>query len=93
MVERVSAHLFVSGKVQGVGFRSFSEEHAVHLGLAGYARNLSDGRVEIEVEGEKDKIEEFLRIVRKGPLHSKITTVDIVWNRAVSGADGFSIRL
>jgi acylphosphatase len=93
MADRFSVHLFVSGRVQGVGFRSFSEKHAVRLGLAGYARNLSDGRVEIEVEGEKNKIEDFLRILRKGPLHSRVTSVDVTWGPAVSGVDGFSIRL
>jgi len=92
MVNRAAAHLFVSGEVQGVGFRNFAEAHATALGLVGYARNLSDGRVEIQVEGEKDKIESFLQKVRQGPPRSNVTSVDITWNSASSMESGFSIR-
>lgn len=93
MANRAAAYIRVNGKVQGVGFRSFAEEHARRLGLAGYARNLSDGRVEIEVQGEKDQIELFLKLVRQGPPRSKVTALDVTWNPISPGADGFSIRL
>jgi acylphosphatase len=93
MIDRIAAHLFVSGKVQGVGFRRFSEGHAKTLELSGYARNLSDGRVEIEVAGEKDQVEAFLKKIRQGPPGSKVISVDVTWNSVPSGADGFSIRL
>ncbi|CUT02300.1 Acylphosphatase, partial [Candidatus Kryptonium thompsonii] len=48
----VCAHIIVKGLVQGVGFRWFVQKHANHLGLKGWTRNLSNGDVEIEVEGE-----------------------------------------
>ena len=89
----VSAYIRVSGKVQGVGFRYFAEERANSLGLAGYARNLPDGRVEIEVEGEKEKIDAFLDRVREGPPRSNVTSVDVTWGPATSKRAGFSIRL
>jgi acylphosphatase len=93
MANWAAAYIRVDGKVQGVGFRSFAEEYARRLGLAGYARNLPDGRVEIEVEGEKDQIDAFLQRVRQGPPRSNVTAVDVTWNATSSGAVGFSIRL
>lgn len=58
---------FVSGRVQGVGFRYFARQTAGLLGLTGYARNLDDGRVEVYAAGPKDKLEEFSARLRQGP--------------------------
>jgi acylphosphatase len=89
----IAAYVRVSGKVQGVGFRNFAEERATSLGLCGYARNLPDGRVEIEVEGEKEKVDAFLDMIREGPSRSNVVSVDVSWRPAVSKATGFSIRV
>ncbi len=53
------AHIFYSGSVQGVGFRFTTQNFAMQLGLKGWVKNLRDGRVEIVVEGPKEKIEEL----------------------------------
>lgn len=60
-------HVFVSGRVQGVGFRFFTETAARNLGLTGWVRNLSDGRVEAVIEGPSDKVAALLDQMRKGP--------------------------
>ena len=57
------SHIFYSGTVQGVGFRYTVERCAVILKLTGWVKNLSDGRVEILVEGSQEDIEKFLRQV------------------------------
>jgi acylphosphatase len=58
---------FVSGRVQGVGFRYFAQQTAGLLSLTGYARNLDDGRVEVYAAGPKDKLDEFAARLRQGP--------------------------
>ncbi|MGH7197623.1 MAG: acylphosphatase [Candidatus Omnitrophota bacterium] len=55
------AHVFYSGRVQGVGFRYTAERLALELGLVGWVKNLPDNRVELVCEGSKEKIDEFLR--------------------------------
>lgn len=62
----VRKHYYVSGRVQGVGFRYRSYHTANSLGLTGYAINLYDGRVELEVQGEETLVDEFLDRVAAG---------------------------
>lgn len=64
-------HVVASGHVQGVGFRASCQSFAQKLGLTGYAKNLSDGRVEIEVQGDKSVLDEFLRLIQDIPPGSK----------------------
>jgi acylphosphatase len=66
----------VSGHVQGVGFRWFVARHARQLGLAGYARNLGDGRVEVVVAGEIEPVAQLEALLRRGPAHAQVETVD-----------------
>lgn len=92
MPEIVSNHIYVSGKVQGVGYRDFTQRRAADLQLKGYARNLADGRVEIEVEGERAMVEELIQLLWKGPPRSKVTSVDVSWGPPSSRFHAFSIR-
>ena len=89
----VARHFFVSGRVQGVGFRYFTEDRARLEGLNGYVRNLADGRVEIVAEGDREAVERFERAVRRGPAGARVDhceTSDVEPTRQVSG---FSIRI
>ena len=70
-------NIFVSGRVQGVCFRAFSQDNASYLGLNGWVRNLYDGRVEILVEGKEEKIHEFLQFINQGPAMSVVNKVEI----------------
>lgn len=70
-----SAHLQVSGKVQGVGFRWFVRVTGRRLQLAGWVRNTSDGSVEIAASGSEEKLDELRRIVRRGPDGAVVTEV------------------
>lgn len=70
-------HLYISGFVQGVGFRVFVRKKARRLGITGWVRNLSDGRVEALVQGEEEKLEELLKHVHKGSYFSQVKNVVI----------------
>ncbi len=75
------AHLFISGFVQGVGFRAFIKRKAEGLGLFGWVKNLPDGRVEAVFEGQKDKIEKMINFCRQGPILSQVKTVEVFWEK------------
>lgn len=65
----------VTGRVQGVSFRYFTEQAASFLRLSGWVRNLSDGSVEIRVRGSADKIEKLREQVERGPRMSRVDSV------------------
>src|SRR6476659_8117412 len=67
----------VSGRVQGVGFRYFAERAAKKAGVAGWVRNLPDGRVETVVEGSDGAVEAYLAEIRKGPFGSRVSAVTV----------------
>jgi acylphosphatase len=67
----------VSGRVQGVGFRWFAEEAAEREGLSGFVRNLADGTVEAEAEGDQDAVRRFEMALRQGPPAARVDDVDV----------------
>lgn len=70
-------HVYVSGRVQGVGFRAFIKRNAKELSLKGWVKNLPDGRVETIVEGKKGEIKRFIKILKEGSNRSRIEDIDI----------------
>lgn len=80
--------LLVTGRVQGVGYRAFVQRQALDFTLAGYAENLSDGRVEVVAEGDRQDLEGFLIKLKAGPSHAVVTTVEQSWGE-VTGVAGF----
>lgn len=70
-------HVFISGKVQGVGFRNFTAKNAERLGLKGYVKNLDDGRVELLAEGSKFALDDLLKKVRRGPRTAEVKDVKV----------------
>ncbi len=87
----VRAHIIVSGRVQGVGFRAFAARIASKYGLAGGVRNLDDGRVEVDVEGEKTAIDALLQELRVGPPAASVSRVDTEWGGPTGRLSRFSI--
>jgi acylphosphatase len=69
-------HCFVSGRVQGVCFRMSTEQQAKILGLTGWVKNLSDGRVEVMASGESALIDEFQQWLSRGPTMAKVLNVE-----------------
>jgi acylphosphatase len=82
----------VSGRVQGVGFRYFVQKAAGDLDLTGWARNLPDGSVEVEAEGEDDKLEQFRRKLQLGPALSRVDDVKESFSESDGNYSGFSVR-
>jgi acylphosphatase len=66
---------YVSGRVQGVGFRYFVKRHADTLAVNGYAKNLADGRVEFLLQGNKAAVLTMLENIRSGPSYSQVSEV------------------
>lgn len=71
-------HLFVSGTVQGVGFRYATYREARRLGLVGWVRNTPDGRVEVLAEGKGDAIAQLEYWCRQGPPSAHVTSLQVV---------------
>ncbi len=85
-------HVFVSGLVQGVGFRYFAAREARRLGLTGFVRNLPDRQVEIVAEGDRGALETFAAAVRQGPPGAVVRDVRVGWTDEPAREREFSIR-
>ena len=81
---------FVSGQVQGVGFRYFVRSCAQLRGLNGYAVNLPDGRVEFLLQGDADAIESVLTQIRSGPRYARVDKVSLDQPFERDALDGFT---
>jgi acylphosphatase len=85
------AHLLVSGRVQGVFFRSSAARTARRLGLSGWVRNLFDGRVEAVFEGDERAVAQAVDWARTGPEGAHVVDVSVEWTEPAGDAD-FEIR-
>jgi acylphosphatase len=84
-------HAFISGRVQGVGYRAFTRNKAKLLGLKGFVRNLPDGRVEVYAEGDREKLIGFLDYLKKGPFFAKVTDVKYQFSKPRGNHEDFVI--
>jgi acylphosphatase len=89
---RVARRFVISGRVQGVGFRYFTQDAARREGLHGFVRNNDDGTVEAVAEGESESLERFERAIRRGPSRSRIERVTVDEVEPMSATGGFHIR-
>lgn len=89
---KVRAHVFVSGRVHGVFFRSETEYEAVKRNVFGWVRNLPDGRVEAVFEGERAAVEELVELCRRGPRGARVSKVEVRWEEYKGEFKGFRIR-
>lgn len=87
----VRARVFVIGHVQGVGYRAFARAAALKCGVRGGVRNLPDGRVEAEAEGERDAVEDFVECLKAGPLQAKVEDLNVEWQSATGLPVDFQI--
>jgi len=93
MADLVHLKAIVHGRVQGVYYRAFTSRVAKSLGLKGYVKNLvKSGDVEIEAEGDRANLEEFIRQLEIGPPEALIEKIDTVWSDYVGQYSGFDVR-
>ena len=88
----VRAHLFISGRVQGVFYRATCHGEGAARGLAGWVRNLPDGRVEALLQGPKEKVEDMVKWCFRGPRHAQVSDIDVTYEDPADDVQGFGIR-
>jgi acylphosphatase len=89
---KIQSHLLVHGIVQGVGFRWFIKQAANQRGLTGFVRNLSDGGVEVVLEGEEEVVREMVAEVSRGPRWAEVSQVDVDERLYTGAYPNFSVR-
>jgi acylphosphatase len=87
----VRAHLFVSGRVQGVNFRYYTQRKAQELGLTGWVRNLWDSRVEAVFEGEEQAVRRALDWCHAGPPSAWVEDVEVTYELPTGEFGGFRV--
>jgi acylphosphatase len=81
-----TVRVIVRGRVQGVGFRAWTEDHAIRLKLAGWVRNRRDGSVEAVLSGEDAGVADMIAALKEGPRLAYVSAVEVEdFNQAVSG--------
>ncbi|MBD2018734.1 acylphosphatase [Leptolyngbya sp. FACHB-36] len=91
MSERIRARVVVSGRVQGVAYRAATQEMATELKLAGWVRNLPNGRVEAVFEGAEDPVEDMIGWCQQGPPAALVKNVEVEYEEP-EGLQAFEIR-
>ena len=92
MAEKIRAHIFITGLVQGVFFRQITSQKAKNLGISGFVRNLPDGRVEAVFEGKKDRVEKMVEWMKEGPKYAKVDGREINWEEYKGEFNDFEIK-
>jgi acylphosphatase len=92
MTKMIRVHLLISGRVQGVLFRQHARAKALELGLTGWVKNFLDGKVEIVVEGEQDKIKEFVKWAKQGSPLARVENIEIAEEEYTGEFKEFLVR-
>ena len=86
-------HAIIHGRVQGVGYRAFAIRSAQQIGLTGWVRNRYNGTVETVAEGDRTQLENYLKVLQRGPVSSNVTKIDEEWSAATMEFDQFKIKI
>jgi len=92
MNENVRAHIWVKGRVQGVAFRAHAEYHARQIGVTGWVRNVGWDTVEAVAEGEREKVERFIEMMKDGPLGSRVDESKVEWEEVTGEFQEFGVK-
>jgi acylphosphatase len=92
MMVNARARILVSGRVQGVFFRSNASKQARLRGLKGYVKNVQEGKVEVVFEGDRDRIEDMIDWCRHGPDYAFVEGVEVSWEKPKGEFKEFDIR-
>jgi acylphosphatase len=91
-IEAERIHIWVKGRVQGVGFRAFAQQAGVQLSLTGWVRNVGYDTVEIVAEGPHEKLERFAESVKIGPRAGNVVDTKVEWETALEEYKSFSVK-
>lgn len=89
--ERVRAHVFVSGRVQGVNFRAHMRDQARRVDVEGWVRNRPDKRVEAVFEGSRAAVQRLISWCYSGPPTAQVEHVEVTWEEPTNREGPFSI--
>ena len=89
---KMQLFVIITGKVQGVGFRNFTQLNARQLGINGYAKNLPNGTVEVVAEGDKARLDALVVLLKKGPRYARVDSLDIDERPFTGEYESFGIR-
>jgi acylphosphatase len=92
MTDLVRAHIWVKGRVQGVGFRAHVEFYARQIGVTGWVRNVGYDTVEAIAEGEREKVERFIATVKQGPNMSRVDQSKVEWENPTGEFREFGVK-
>lgn len=87
----VEIHCVITGKVQGVAYRTYVQESATELDLVGYVKNIEDGAVEVVAQGDPDILKDFVEYLHEGSLLSKVEGVAVDWRSQSATFSEFSL--
>jgi acylphosphatase len=91
-MSQARAHVLISGRVQGVFFRAYTQDAARERRIKGWVMNTRDGRVEAVLEGDKEKVEDMVRWCHRGSPMSHVTGVSVDWEEYTGEFSDFSVR-
>jgi len=93
MENKVRAHIFVSGRVQGVRFRESTYQKAQKLGVFGWVKNIpNSNKVEMILEGEEDSVKKLTKWAKTGPIFAKVNNIEVYWEEYKGEFGGFEIK-
>ena len=89
---KMQLFVIITGRVQGVGFRNFTQLNAKQLGINGYAKNLPNGTVEVVAEGDKTQLDALIALLKKGPRYARVDSLEIDERPFTGEYETFGIR-
>ena len=89
---KARAHIFISGRVQGVFFRAYTQKAARARNILGWVMNTRDGRVEAVLEGEKEQVKDMIKWCHQGSPMSHVTRVDVDWEDYTGEFNDFGVK-
>jgi acylphosphatase len=90
--ETVRVHVWVQGRVQAVGYRAFVQQNAIQIGVTGWVRNVGYDTVEALAEGTRSQIEEFFRMVKRGPMGARVDESREEWEQVTGEFETFRVK-
>jgi acylphosphatase len=84
--------ILIEGRLQGMNFRYHTQQQAQKLGLAGFVRNLSDGRIEIDAQGDDESVEEMLAWCQEGPQNAQLKSILFRYDEPNEHLTDFTVR-